>query len=672
MPDSDNGRRSSNWRLDPASAVAASHPKRPGEQGRSAYQAHIDGLRAIAVLAVIANHFNKAWLPGGYLGVDIFFVISGFVISASLASRPPLALGPFLLAFYQRRIKRLMPALLMCVVVTATLICLLDPQPRTSLLTGISALFGLSNLYLYQQSMDYFAPAAQSNAFTQTWSLGVEEQFYLVYPALFWIATRGRLGRPERTLPFLIGALSLLSFVAFVMLFPTRPSVAYFLTPARFWELGAGCLVFTWQHSVPAVWLRQRMASLSLLPLLALVACLWAPVERLVPASSAAVLFTCLLLLGPAPGSWCLRALTWAPLRHIGLISYSLYLWHWTVLVLARWSIGIETWHAPWLLTTMLLLAQLSYRWVETPIRHGQVRHPLTRGLGASLVATAALGVLLFQHPRLMLPLDATLREAPAFFPVKGKPFNPLCVVDGEQRRLEASTFDLCTFQPRQPGGQTIWVMGDSHAGHLQGLLYSLRRSTGVGVHLIETPGRPYPYIGKAFEPRERIVEAMYQHAQPGDVLLISRLFLQRGSAGLAEDLSDWEIKVLELARQLQARQMQLVVIGPPPMFDFEHVASCQRQVFGPSACERDREALVHRVEQVHHSLQQRLAGQTNAHVFRSFDTLCPERGTRCSPVFEHTLIYRDRDHLNTAGAALLAEPLLQFMQQRGLWKPAA
>lgn len=637
----------------------------PTPQSPVTYQAHIDGLRAIAVLAVIANHFSKSLLPGGYLGVDIFFVISGFVITASLVSRPHGALGPFLLGFFQRRIKRLLPALLVCVLITAVLISALDPQPRTSLLTGINALFGFSNIYLYHQSIDYFAPAAQSNAFTQTWSLGVEEQFYLVYPSLFWLAASGRLGRPQRALPLMVGGLSLLSYLAFVNVFASRPAAAYFFTPLRFWELGAGCLLYAGRDSALVTLLRRGLSRLGPLPLIALIACLWAPVQHLVAASTAAVVLTCLLLIGPTGLSQ--RVLTSAPLRHIGLISYSLYLWHWTVLVLARWSIGIDAWHAPWLIAAMFLLAEMSYRWVESPLRHWSGRWPVARGLGASLAVTAMMALLLAQHPRLLLPLDPALRDAPAFLPVKGQNYNPHCVVDGEQRRLEAGTFDLCTQSPRLPGGQTIWAMGDSHAGHLQGMLYRLHKTTGVGVHLIETPGRPYPHMGGVFEPRQRIVEAMYAQSHPGDVLLVSRLYFDRGSTHPVGDLPTWATDLRTLARELAAHQMQLVVVGPPPMFDFEHTVVCQRTVFSNTACAQDRDILSQGVDRVHRALEQALSAESNAHVFRSFDALCPATQSACTPVHSGTLIYRDRDHLNTAGSALLATPLESFLRARGV-----
>ena len=121
---------------------------------KSRYRPEIDGLRAFAVVAVIINHFNKEILPNGYLGVDIFFVISGFVITSSLYQRPNENFSDFIIGFYERRIKRLLPALSVFVLITSIAICFFNPEPVLTLRTGLTSLFGLSNLYLLKQSTD--------------------------------------------------------------------------------------------------------------------------------------------------------------------------------------------------------------------------------------------------------------------------------------------------------------------------------------------------------------------------------------------------------------------------------------------------------------------------------------------------------------------------------------
>ncbi|MET0289192.1 MAG: acyltransferase, partial [Pseudoxanthomonas sp.] len=148
----------------------------------------IDGLRAIAVLAVVIFHVDASLLPGGFSGVDLFFVVSGFVISQSLASRPYDHMGRYLLDFYRRRVLRLLPALLLVLLVTFVVSALLVPRAWRNEQydqTGLGALFGVGNLVLAWQQGDYFSPGADLNPFLHTWTLGVEEQFYLLFPLLF-------------------------------------------------------------------------------------------------------------------------------------------------------------------------------------------------------------------------------------------------------------------------------------------------------------------------------------------------------------------------------------------------------------------------------------------------------------------------------------------------------
>jgi peptidoglycan/LPS O-acetylase OafA/YrhL len=182
--------------------------------GSSRYRPEIDGLRAFALIAVIINHFNKDLLPSGYLGVDIFFVISGFVITSSLLGRESKTFGDFLAGFYERRIKRLVPALVAFVLVTSLLICLFNPQPGVALGIGWRSLFGISNIQLYRSSTDYFAQSTDLNPFVHTWSLGVEEQFYLLFPFLIWFSGFGRqTAKGARNLFWIVGILSIASLI---------------------------------------------------------------------------------------------------------------------------------------------------------------------------------------------------------------------------------------------------------------------------------------------------------------------------------------------------------------------------------------------------------------------------------------------------------------------------
>ncbi len=209
------------------------------------YISRIDGMRALAVIAVIICHFNEKLLPSGYLGVDVFFVISGFVITASLMKRDSNKPLDRFGSFYKRRMKRLIPALSLVVILGSIAITLFTRNPLEYLTTGASSLAGFSNLSLYFEATDYWGKDASLNPFTHTWSLGVEEQFYFVYPLIVVYFTRkGASLLALKKLSVFMGVTAIASLVGFAALSSQYPAATYFLMPFRFWEMGLGCLVY--------------------------------------------------------------------------------------------------------------------------------------------------------------------------------------------------------------------------------------------------------------------------------------------------------------------------------------------------------------------------------------------------------------------------------------------
>ena len=333
------------------------------------YRKEIDGLRAFAVVAVIINHFNKDILPGGYLGVDIFFVISGFVITSSLQQRPSTNFKDLIIGFYERRIKRLIPALSIFVLIMSITICLFNPDPQLSLRTGLSSLFGLSNLYLLKQSTDYFAQSTELNVFTHTWSLGVEEQFYILFPFLVWFSGFGQQAKKgARNLFLLVGILTIASLIGFLYLYPTNQSAAYFLMPSRFWEMASGCLIFIgFQKRSSIEHFLQKVPPL--LVLILIIGIMNLPIALAKISTIAVVVLSAVLIGSLKKGTKLYVIFTNPKVAYIGLISYSLYLWHWGVLSISRWTIGIHWWTIPFQVILIIYLSILSYRFIEMPLR---------------------------------------------------------------------------------------------------------------------------------------------------------------------------------------------------------------------------------------------------------------------------------------------------------------
>lgn len=362
---------------------------------QSYHRSEIDGIRAFAVIAIIINHFNKDFLPSGYLGVDIFFVVSGFVITSSTARRSSKDLRDFILEFYSRRIKRLIPALFVFVFITSILICLFDPTPDFSILTGITSLFGISNFYLLQQSTNYFADSTELNVFVHTWSLGVEEQFYFLFPFLTWVTGFSRLeNKGLRNLFWIMGILSLISFILFFYTLGVSKSAAYFLMPNRFWELGSGCLLYL-SLKRPNSCFHVFERTPPLLVVVAITTILALPLDFQFQTTVLVVFFTSILITCLKERSNAYKIFTHPKVVYIGLISYSLYLWHWSVLSLSRWTIGIHWWSVPVQIVAMLLLAIFSYHYVEAPLRYSDWSDVRWKSITYGIVSSCFLAILL-------------------------------------------------------------------------------------------------------------------------------------------------------------------------------------------------------------------------------------------------------------------------------------
>jgi peptidoglycan/LPS O-acetylase OafA/YrhL len=215
------------------------------------YFSHVDGLRAFAVVAVIIYHINPSFLHGGFVGVDVFFVISGFVVTASLANHKGESLTAFLGLFYARRLARIVPPLMAVLVATTFAYVLLVPHAWLSNATesvAQAAFWGFSNWILDSQSETYFAPRAEFNPYTHTWSLGVEEQYYLIAPLLLfgWVRWRKR-PLPRRLAVTAMTLLALASFLACMRIATHYGSqFVFYQITFRFWELAAGVIWFQW------------------------------------------------------------------------------------------------------------------------------------------------------------------------------------------------------------------------------------------------------------------------------------------------------------------------------------------------------------------------------------------------------------------------------------------
>lgn len=637
------------------------------------YRPDIDGLRALAVIAVIASHLPEKFLPSGFLGVDIFFAISGFVVTSSLLSQRRTRLSQLYVNFLARRIKRLMPALLVCVMITGFVVLATDPFPQHSIRTGLAALFGFANIELFTTELDYYAPSSKFNAFTHTWSLGVEEQFYIVFPLFAWFFFYRLKSISSKALPVAMIVGGLVSVALFAALYKEHQPAAFFLMPTRLWELGIGALIFLGMRRGQSEWLGKTLQRLAPFALVALFLIFFIPESYAVPATLAAVGLTgCLLGTNDRTLAWHLLVLP--PVVYIGRISYSLYLWHWPIIALGPIVLP-SAWRSSALyIVVMAIAAAASFHWVENPLRRRTWTTTRPRDIGLGLACNLVVGAtLLFTMVWTEKASEGASNAVhpPAFFPLIGNdlPYESNCMIRGSGP-LKADTVENCTVAPKTGSGMpTIWAMGDSHAGHLQGLLYEVHERLGVGVHLIGTPGWSYPFQGDGeYELRQQIFRRVSTMIEAGDIVLISRLYLSRSRPHSLNDLQPWLPRLSRFADELAEKKVSVVVTGPPPIFHYDDIRECNLD--DRENCRVERAELSPLIDHVMEDLTILETNNSNIAVFNMFDIFCPPGEDYCYPDNGSSYLFRDKDHLNTLGSKILTESFVDLLRYSGALSP--
>lgn len=614
------------------------------------YRAHIDGLRAVAVLGVVLYHFGATWLPGGFVGVDVFFVISGYLISKSIYS--DVADGSFsLLGFYERRIRRIAPAFLVVTAVTA-LFAALILLPHEMLNFGLSmlwTLFAVGNIFFYQHT-DYFALAAREMPLLHYWSLGVEEQFYFLFPALV-LACR-RFGM--RALGWSVLVLFLASLVASQVMVKMNPPAAYYLLPFRAFEMLVGSAL-----ALPATRFSRK------------------PVECV-----AAVLGGCAMILGtmlllksssPFPG---LRALTpcigaalviWGgegvrtlPTRMLGSpvmvffgkISYSLYLVHWPIVSLGReWLGPVEP--LAFLaggVALSVLLGYLSYRFVEQPVRRNRALFTPKVLVGGMVAGTLALACF--------AQVAISTRGLPQRFSPEAQRLADYAFYDADAVFRQDRCFFALFHQkavflpeclPTQHPSVLIW--GSSHVAHFVNAIIEAGKQRGYAVGQITGAGCPplnerrSSYIPFCRDmnifAREWIAE------NRPDILVLG---------GIVVVTPEIDAGIAAYARE----GIKVVVIGPVPLYrDSVPKILARRISTGDTGSGAGRDAAP-AARQVDETLREHFAGNPNVTYISVFDTAC---GTAdCPLMVEGEPLQYDSSHFTMAGAHFFGRPVAKLI----------
>lgn len=525
-----------------------------------AYRPDIDGLRAVAVLAVVIYHAFPETLPGGFVGVDVFFVISGFLITLIIVNEAQGG-GFSFLRFYDRRFRRIAPALL--VVLTASLAYgyfTLLPETFLRLAEQVTAsAFGAANIY-YLMHSGYFDPSSETQPMLHIWSLSVEEQFYLFWPAIIALCWKFS-GRSTRAvtataLVVIFGA----SLTASIYFTKVDQSLAFYLMPTRAWELALGALL------VFAPALRGARALIAPLLGLAIVAASVSVFNSSMPFPGIIALLPCL---GAALVIWPRRpefsgpkALTARCSVFLGKISYSLYLWHWPVLVFA----GVKyEWDTPVAIRIALiiisaLLAAATWWLVETPSRRWKPNPKIGIGLGvAGSLGISLIAAIVVFNAGFPQRFPASVNAAIA---MKTYDYAPMfregtCFLDAKQEPSEFQ-FKNCI------GDHSVVIWGDSHAAHF---------FSAINEHLTDGIGQatasgcpPFPGVGISARPLcKEFNDVIVSHllSRPPDMVILAASW-----ASLPDDLlRNVPNQLDKIVGTLEMAGIKVKILGPVPSY---------------------------------------------------------------------------------------------------------
>ncbi len=634
----------------------------------------IQGVRALAILLVVAYHAVPGWLPGGYIGVDVFFVVSGFLITGIVIAEVERTGRLSLLNFWARRARRLIPAALVMVSVTLAMATVLSSPFALALharTATLAALYG-SNVLYRTTNADYFAINSQPNLLLHTWSLSVEEQFYLCAAPLLALVAWGSMKRKLRfrdALTVVLVLLTVASFAASLSVAASNRVAAFYLLPTRFWELAVGALLTAQGDALAGVVSRLRATragwTLTAAACVALAAIIW--VARTAGErtphpgwiTTVPVLATaCVLLVGMgASRGMVTRWLGAAPLGAIGRLSYSWYLWHWPLLVLLGEAMGYPT--AAQRVATAVFsfgVAWLSYRWVEAPVHEsarlaGWPRLSIAAALGASALVAVA-GRKVWGHA-------GRAEQSPQLAVARASSARPPLDCMGQLGDVDEGS--LCTFGPPD-AARTVVIFGDSHMAQWFPALEPLARREHFRLVALVKSGCPAPMVhveaNRSHLPfvacdrwRDRALDVA-RTLRP-DVVLVSSWHqygvIVDGATRLTtlDDtaLDAWGAGIDSTLRRLAQGGSSVVLLRDTPMPGIVVRDCLTTQVASATRCSPPRRLAV---DTLVASREREVAARIPGVQVADFtNDICGAE--RCPAVRDSVIVYRDAHHLSNA-----------------------
>ncbi len=642
------------------------------------FRPDIEGLRGIAILLVLLFHAGLPWTPGGFVGVDVFFVISGFLITGKLWRESQQPGGLNITRFYAWRIRRLLPAALVAIaVITLVGLLLAAPLDRSELAAdGAASALSIANMR-FIGSVDYFAATTSPSPFLHFWSLSVEEQFYLVWPALIVLLTwRGGSSR-RLIVALLIGVVA--SFALSIWLTDASPARAFYLLPTRVWQLGVGGLLAL----IGVAGTSRRAGALAWAGLAAVAVAGVALTAEMPYPGLAALLPTAgavALLYGGAAPSGPMRLLAAAPLRFLGKISYSLYLWHWPLLVLPlmfleRALTGVEIVAS---VAVAIGVSWLSWRFVEQPFRYGDRSRRATSWSAIRVGVAGILSVALFtQGLAAALPSSAVAvqptpspsgspvaSDGPITLPADLTPTLASARDDEERLRGDGClAFERVTTPPNCEYGVkgsaiTIALVGDSHASHWFPAIEAIALERGWRLVTFVKVSCSFTTLAQRNlalkrEYREctafnEATVARLNQIKPALTIIVNRRTFRPIEENITSALAGAALG--EMVARIPGATVILVDTPDPgrdvPACLSKHPSDIRACLFTQDDADNREIGVAERVA----------AEVSGAQLIDLTANICTE--WPCSPISGSVLIYRDEDHMTETFSRSLAAPL--------------
>ena len=646
------------------------------------YRPDIDGLRAIAVLSVIIFHLDKNILPGGFVGVDIFFVLSGYLISLYIYEK--MAQGQFSITeFYRRRIKRIAPAMLavLLFVLIVSQLLLLPKDAKAVSESVIWSLLSMVNIHFYlSQDTSYFAAAMDEKPLLHFWSLAVEEQFYLVWPAILLIFY------PARHSKLFLWVLVLTAFISFFTaqyFYASDASLVYYMLPTRAGELLVGAIIAYIIHKRSCCELST--ATLNLISLVGLLLVILSLIiiseESVFPgfiALTPTVGTACMVFSGQYQSNFITRFLTLKPMVFIGLISYSAYLWHWPVIAFFRYGLFEQNLMTNIALFTLtLLLAWLSYHYIEQPFRYtkGNFNRVITRqylipATCITLVAVVAYQINGFGLRQFSSNYQATLQAAlsdvkPSFSykyicqksRIKAKNITDTNCIIGQTSRIDSQGNAYITTEEPE-----VLLLGDSNAAHYVGMIGAFALEQGFLFRNIQINSCPpirqkirkYMEI-KYYASCRDSLKLLWTKLADYQVLIISASWLNYQSKS-SDFLTDFYHTVLHLT----AKNKHVIILGKVPIIRSYNINCMARSLSFPlMQCYKPSTSLNKKIANINLELEGFAKENSFVEYFDANSYLC--RNNNCSAYNSRgEALYFDQSHLSVPGSWKLGKEIIK------------